>query len=84
MLLARPRNHVIEPAGFHVFFELFVPECVEVLVELFRQFPSVVRWQLADRVADLGDRAHDAGVTSNSEMKPEVPPSQRLERGKEG
>ena len=60
VLLARPRNHVIEPASFHVLFKLFVPKCVKMIAQFFRQFPSLLRWQLAYRFADLGDRAHAA------------------------
>jgi hypothetical protein len=55
--LARSRDHLIEPACLNVFFELLVPQRVEMIAQFFCQLPCLGRQSL-DRVSNFGDRAH--------------------------
>ena len=59
MFFAGVSNQRVESTCRHVFFELLVPERVEVLAQLFRELPRFISRQLVNRIADLGDGAHE-------------------------
>lgn len=86
MLLARPRNHVIKPPGFHVSFKLLAQSASRCSRSSSANFQASCggNLRIASRISVTVLIARES--TSNFEMKPEVrdscPPSRWLPTGR--
>jgi hypothetical protein len=58
VFLARSRDHLIEPTCLDVFFELLVPQRVQMIAQLLCQLPGLLRRQLLNRFSNLSKAAH--------------------------
>ena len=59
MFFAGARDHIVQASRLHIFFELYVPERVEMFAKFLRQLPRLLWGQFADRFTNLR-HAHTA------------------------